>query len=177
MIRRGLTLLSATRFIPRNARPLSLSAVKLSENVDNNFSEEKRDTFSIFKQQDHHSNNAVKNRAYSMNQVQLIGGVTQDPITKISATSNEYCVLKVATNINYKKANGETVVYTDFHDVYVFRGSASFVKNNVKKGHRVFVTGRLSYNQISSPDGFKYDKAGIVADTIQHFGVRLNKEN
>uniref|UniRef100_A0A0N4ZPN9 Single-stranded DNA-binding protein n=1 Tax=Parastrongyloides trichosuri TaxID=131310 RepID=A0A0N4ZPN9_PARTI len=113
-----------------------------------------------------------RNHGFSVNRVELIGGVASDPAVRVTSSNSDFVSLQLATNVSQKKASGDVVEYTDFHEVLVFGKTATFVKDNVKKGHKLYITGRISNGDRVTPSGDKVKRVVIIADVVQFFGVR-----
>ena len=91
----------------------------------------------------------------TLNMVQLMGRVGQDPTT--IGKENQYMKFSLATG------NGRT----DWHNVFVFRSDlVNIVNNNVSKGTRVMVVGSIQYSNFENSEGKKVYYTSIVPDDI-----------
>ena len=64
----------------------------------------------------------------------------------------------------------EVVTKTEWHNVVVFRpGLRDSVYDNLNKGQRVYVDGRLMYGRVEDKMGIVRDTVTIVADDVIRF--------
>lgn len=92
--------------------------------------------------------------AFSLNRVELIGNLGQDPEMKTTPQGTSVCTLRVATTESYKGQDGNWVETTDWHTVTLWDRLAERAAKNLKKGSKVFVEGRLKHRS--------YEKDGIT---------------
>lgn len=111
----------------------------------------------------------------SINSVTLLGRVGGKPELR-GSDAHPVVVFSVATNIRYQKPTSEmssSVTYetkTDWHNVAVFRPYLrDSVLNNVKKGNRIHLTGRILYGHVEDKMGNVRHTTTIVADDIIRF--------
>uniref|UniRef100_A0A0K0CZ86 Single-stranded DNA-binding protein n=1 Tax=Angiostrongylus cantonensis TaxID=6313 RepID=A0A0K0CZ86_ANGCA len=84
--------------------------------------------------------------AFSMNRVEIVGGVASDPVCKVAKNDRSYALLNVITNSRFRLANGEYRDQIERHKITAFGKTAEFVANNIKKGQRVLINARLHYS-------------------------------
>lgn len=71
------------------------------------------------------------------------------------------------TYILNRDSNGEMARCSVWHQVLVLNeGLGRNVYNNLVKGQRALVTGRMSYSQITDQDGKPKQKAQLIADDV-----------
>jgi single-strand DNA-binding protein len=105
--------------------------------------------------------------AFNINRATLIGNAGKD--AEISYTGNGRAVAKfsLATSESWTDKNtGQKEERTDWHNIVAWAWLAEFCNENVKKGKRIFVEGRIqtrSYEQ----DGVKKYMTEIVANDVQ----------
>lgn len=80
----------------------------------------------------------------NLNEVNLIGRVTRDPEKKALPNGTSVCSFSLATNRNWKDANGQKQEATDFHNIVAFAKTADIIAQYVVKGQLLFIKGRLS---------------------------------
>lgn len=100
------------------------------------------------------------------NKVNLMGVVGMDP--KVFG-SDDNCVvaISVATSEKWRDKNtGEPKEKTEWHNIKAFRQQAKFVKDYVKKGHKVDIEGKLVYEHKEDEDGKNHKYAVIYVDRI-----------
>ena len=86
------------------------------------------------------------------NQINLIGNLGADPQLRNTPTGRQVASFNVATNRNYQR-NGEWESDTTWFRINVWGDAAERIATRLRKGHRVFVTGRLSTSQFLREDG------------------------
>lgn len=105
----------------------------------------------------------------SLNQVQLIGFVGDEP--KIIQTRNGKTMASftLATTDREIKRNDGTVIpeRTEWHNITVFGHNATFVQNYVHKGAQMFVQGSIHTRKFDKQDGTKGYITEINADMVQ----------
>lgn len=106
------------------------------------------------------------------NRADVIGNVTRDPEMRTTTSGQKVVTLGVATNEKWKdKASGEMKERSEFHNVVVWGDLAAEVAAHVKKGVRVFVTGRVQTRSWETQDGKKRYTTEIIAETLSLLGV------
>ena len=110
--------------------------------------------------------------ARGINKVILVGNLGQDPDIRYSANDQPFGTLNVATTEQwFSRENNTNEERTQWHRVRVFRGLAEIAERYLKKGHRIYVEGRLetrSYEQ----DGITKYATEIVAREMLMLGGR-----
>ncbi len=111
--------------------------------------------------------------AGTLNRADLIGNVTRDPEMRTTTSGQKVLTLGVATNERWKdKASGENRDRSEFHNVVVWGDLASDVGQWVKKGMRVFVSGRVQTRAWETQAGAKRTTTEVIADSVAMLGVR-----
>lgn len=100
------------------------------------------------------------------NQVQLIGHVGQAPKNVGKDANNPMTVFNMATNENYKDAQGQKVEKTEWHTVVCFSGLAKIVAASVGKGDFVLVNGKLQTRNYEIKEGAKVYVTEIIGESI-----------
>ena len=98
---------------------------------------------------------------FNLNMIQIIGNMTQDPMTKTTPSSQMYCLFSVATNRSYKTKDGKQIDTTQFHNCIAWRKLAEIIAKLGCKGYLVYVEGEVAYNEFDK-DGVKQKKTEIV---------------
>jgi single-strand DNA-binding protein len=81
----------------------------------------------------------------SLNKVQIIGNLGQDPETRYTPSGHQTTTISVATTEKWKdKATGELKEKTEWHRVVFFGRLAEVAVQYLKKGRPVYVEGRLN---------------------------------
>lgn len=106
----------------------------------------------------------------SLNQVQLIGRLGQDPEVKYLPNGDAVCNLSLATSEKWKdKQTGEPKEKTEWHRVVMFGKLAEIAGEYLKKGALVFIQGKLETRQWEK-DGEKRYTTEIRANQMTMLG-------
>lgn len=103
--------------------------------------------------------------SFSINLAIITGNVTRDPELRFTPSGQAVCSFGVATNRSVKKGEQWEDIAT-FHNVVQWGKPAEYTANNVKKGTKVTVTGRIDNRSYDAKDGTKKYISEIVADTV-----------
>ena len=107
----------------------------------------------------------------SINQVTLLGRVGLEPQIR-GTEENPVTTFNLATNsswrnINSRAGDSEWNKRTDWHNVVVCKpGLRELAYNNIVKGSRLHVTGKLMYGEYLDRQGVKRQTTSIVCDDI-----------
>jgi single-strand DNA-binding protein len=101
--------------------------------------------------------------ARSLNQITLIGNVGGD-VDTFGEGDKGGARFSVATSPSWKPDA------TEWHRVICWRKLAEIVAKYVKKGDRVAVVGRMTYNSWEDKDGNKRVTAEVLADEVLMLG-------
>src|SRR3954447_7067025 len=99
---------------------------------------------------------------YTLNRVELIGRVGQDPNMRFTTAGQTVTRLSLATDRPSRP--GETG--TDWHQIVCWDQLAEFAGQHLTKGRLAFVAGRISYRTWEGRDGQRRRAAEIVATEI-----------
>ncbi|KAJ0012636.1 hypothetical protein NQD34_016970 [Periophthalmus magnuspinnatus] len=110
----------------------------------------------------------------SINRVQLLGRVGQDPVMRQVEGRNPVTIFSVATNEMWRSGEGEMnpgsgdiSQKTTWHRVSVFKpGLRDVAYQYVKKGSRVLVEGKLDYGEYVDKNQVRRQATTIIADNI-----------
>jgi len=109
---------------------------------------------------------------HCVNRVDIVGNVTRDPELRTTGTGQQVLTLGVATNDRWKdKSTGEDRERSEFHNVVVWGNLAGEVERYIKKGNRVYVSGRVQTRSWEAQDGTKRYTTEVVADSVLLLGV------
>uniref|UniRef100_F6ZGI9 Single-stranded DNA binding protein 1, mitochondrial n=1 Tax=Xenopus tropicalis TaxID=8364 RepID=F6ZGI9_XENTR len=107
----------------------------------------------------------------SLNKVQLLGRVGQDPVMRQADGKNPVTIFSLATNELWR--SGESEVFqtagdvnqkTTWHRVSVFRpGLRDVAYQHVKKGARLFVEGKIDYGEYTDKNNVRRQATTIIA--------------
>lgn len=108
---------------------------------------------------------------FSINMAIITGNVTRDPELRYTPSGSAVCSFGVATNHSIKRGEQWENIPT-FHNIVVWGKQAEYISNNVKKGMKVSLSGRIDNRQYDAKDGTKKYISEIVADTVVPFTDR-----
>ncbi|HKK19723.1 MAG TPA: single-stranded DNA-binding protein [Opitutales bacterium] len=108
----------------------------------------------------------------SFNKVILLGNLTRDPETRVTANGNTICKLGLATSRVYSTRDGERREETTFVDIDAFGKQAEVITKYMRKGRPLMVEGRLKLDQWETNEGQKRSKLGVVLENFQFIGGR-----
>lgn len=108
----------------------------------------------------------------SFNKVILMGNLTRDPETRVTANGNTICKLGMAVSRVYSTRDGERKEETTFVDIDAFGRQAEVITKYMRKGRPLMVEGRLKLDQWETNDGQKRSKLGVVLENFQFIGSR-----
>ncbi len=101
----------------------------------------------------------------SWNRVELIGNLTRDPELRYTPNGAAVCTFGIATNRTYV-TEGEKKEEVDFHRLVAWNKLAELCNQLLKKGNRVFVSGRLQTRTWEAQDGQSRSVTEIVIEDM-----------
>ena len=102
-----------------------------------------------------------------MNSVQLIGNLARDPEIRFTKTGKAVAMFTVAVSRSYTPAGSqEQRELTDFIPCVAWGNLAETCGNNLSKGSRVFVEGRISVRSYETAEGQKRYVTEVVANFV-----------
>lgn len=105
--------------------------------------------------------------AGSVNKVILIGNLGKDPEVRHLENGAVVANFTLATSETYvDRATGERRENTDWHDIVVWRGLAEVVEKYLKKGHKVYIEGKLKKRSWQDKEGNTRYTTEVVADEM-----------
>lgn len=108
-----------------------------------------------------------------LNRADIIGHVTRDPEMRTTTSGQKVLTLGVATNERWKdKATGEDKERAEYHNVVIWGPLAEEVSLHIKKGNRVYATGRVQTRSWEAKDGSKRYTTEVIADSVLLLGAK-----
>lgn len=105
--------------------------------------------------------------AFSINRATLIGNAGKDAEIRYTGSGKPVANFSVATTDSWTdKATGQKQERTDWHNVVAWNWLAEYCNENVKKGKRVLVEGRIQTRSYDDKDGVKKYVTEIEAATV-----------
>ena len=99
------------------------------------------------------------------NKIILLGRLTADPVCKYTQQGKCVASFTLAVNRPFKGADGKNEA--DFIPVVLWDKTAEVVANNVKKGQRLLVEGRLQIRTYDAQDGSKRWVTEVVGNSVE----------
>lgn len=110
--------------------------------------------------------------ARDLNKVMLIGHLAQDPEIRTTPNGQTVSTFSVATNRQWKDAQGTAQSQTEFHNVVAWRKLADIAHQYLKKGRQVYVEGYLQTRSwVGQQDNVKRYRTEVIADNIIFLGA------
>jgi single-strand DNA-binding protein len=106
------------------------------------------------------------------NKVQLIGNLGNDPEVVTLDSGKKKARFSLATNDNYRNAEGEKVTDTHWHNVVAWNKTAEIVGDYLEKGKEVAVEGRLTTRSYEDSDGVKKYYTEVVINELLLLGSK-----
>ncbi len=102
----------------------------------------------------------------SVNKVTLIGRLGSDPELKYTPGGAAVANFNLATNRTWKDSEGNAVEKTDWHRIVVWRKPAEIIAEYCKKGHRLYIDGRLETRSWDDNNGQKHYMTEVVVENF-----------
>ena len=103
----------------------------------------------------------------SLNKCMIIGNLGRDPEMRYTSTQQAVTQFSVATNRNFRDQQGEWQSETEWFRVVVWGDQGERVAEYLRKGHKVYVEGRLQTRQWEDQSGQKRYTTELVANRVQ----------
>lgn len=137
----------------RFVRPMSISAARFTEdtatkedqNIESLFNGEPSSRPQTETQQQFRRGNRtmawlvffnknVKYLFFSINRIELLGGVADSPSERTTRNGNNYLTFNMFTNVEFRKPDGTTDENVELHNVIVFGNLINYSRKNIQKG-------------------------------------------
>jgi len=102
----------------------------------------------------------------SLNKCMIIGNLGRDPEMRYTPSGQAVTQFTVATNRNYRDAQGEWQSETEWFRVVVWGPQAERTAERLRKGHKVYVEGRIQTRQWEDQQGQKRSTTELVANQV-----------
>lgn len=108
-----------------------------------------------------------------LNNAEVVGNTTKDPEVRTTTNGDQVVSFSVATNERWMdRQSNETKERTEFHNIVVWGDLANEVAQFIKKGNRVYVSGRVQTRSWETPDGQKRTTTELIAENVLLLGVQ-----
>jgi single-strand DNA-binding protein len=102
-----------------------------------------------------------------LNTVGVVGRLTRDPELRYTPAGEAVCGLRVA--VSTRTRNGDDWEdRPNFFDVSVWGRNGEAAAENLRKGRRIGVAGRLAWREWKTEDGSRREAVQIVASSVQY---------
>ncbi len=102
----------------------------------------------------------------SLNKAMIIGNLGRDPEMRYTPSGQAVTQFTVAVNRSHKDQNGEWQEETEWFRIVAWGPLAERTAENLRKGRKVYVEGRLQTRQWEGQDGQKRYTTELVASTV-----------
>ena len=103
--------------------------------------------------------------AFSLNRIMLIGNLGRDAETRFTNNNVSVTNFSLATTHSYKGKDGDWVNETTWHNITGFNLS-DFFKENLKKGKKFYVEGRLTKREYTDKEGIKRYSTDVYVEKL-----------
>ncbi|MDO8550263.1 MAG: single-stranded DNA-binding protein [Ignavibacteria bacterium] len=103
--------------------------------------------------------------AFSLNKIMLIGNLGKDAETRFTTNNLSITNFTIATSNSYKGKDGNWVNETTWHNIVSFSLS-DYMKENLKKGRKFYVEGRISKRDYTDKEGIKRYSTEVISERL-----------
>jgi single-strand DNA-binding protein len=103
--------------------------------------------------------------AFSVNKAILVGNLGQDAEVRTTQSNLEITRFSLATTRSWKNKDGEWQNETTWHNIVAFNLS-DYYKEQLKKGKKFYIEGRISKNEYTDKEGVKRYSSEIIAENL-----------
>ena len=100
-----------------------------------------------------------------MNRIILLGRLVKDPDVKVTTSGKTVCTFTLAVDRPFAGKDGKREA--DFINIQTWNKTAEIVGNNLSKGQRLLVDGRLQIRSYDGKDGQKHYATEVIADRVE----------
>ncbi len=112
----------------------------------------------------------------SLNKVMIIGNLGRDPEMRYTPSGQAVTQFTVAVNRNYKGQDGNWQEETEWFRVVAWAQLGERVAENLRKGMKVYVEGRLQTRQWEDQQGQKRYTTELIANQVTNLDRRPREE-
>ena len=103
--------------------------------------------------------------AFSLNKIMLIGNLGRDAETRFTTNNLSVTNFSIATTRSFKDKDGNWQNETTWHNVTGFNLS-DYYKDNLKKGKKFYIEGRISKRDYNDKDGNKRTSTDVIVEKL-----------
>ena len=112
----------------------------------------------------------------SLNKCMIIGNLGRDPEMRYTPNGQAVTQFTVATNRRWKGQNEEWQEETEWFRVVVWAQQAERAAERLRKGHKVYIEGRIQTRQWEDQSGQKRYTTELIANTVTSLERREREE-
>jgi single-strand DNA-binding protein len=112
----------------------------------------------------------------SLNKCMIIGNLGRDPEMRYTPSGQAVTQFSVATNRNYRDPQGEWQSETEWFRVVVWAEQGERAAENLRKGNKVYVEGRLQTRQWEDQSGSKRYTTELIANRVSSLERRERED-
>ena len=112
----------------------------------------------------------------SLNKCMIIGNLGRDPEMRYTPSGQAVTQFTVATNRNYKDQQGEWQKETEWFRVVVWAQQAERAAEQLRKGNKVYIEGRIQTRQWEDQSGQKRYTTELIANQVTSLERRERDE-
>src|SRR3990167_50730 len=101
-----------------------------------------------------------------LNKAMIIGRLTRDPEVRTIPSGQNVASFSVATNLVWSDGSGQKQERVEYHNIVAWRKLADICAQYLKKGHKVYIEGRLQTHSWDDQSGSKKYRTEIIADNM-----------
>ncbi len=101
-----------------------------------------------------------------LNKTMLIGRLTRDPDARVTTQGQNVSSFSVATNYVWKDAQGQKQEKPEYHNVVAWARLAEICNQYLKKGHKIYIEGRLQTRSWQDTSGNTRYRTEIIAENM-----------
>jgi single-strand DNA-binding protein len=113
----------------------------------------------------------------SVNKCMIIGNLGRDPEMRYTPSGQAVTQFTVATNRNYRDQQGEWQKETEWFRVVVWGQQGERAAENLRKGNKVYVEGRIQTRQWEDQTGQKRYTTELIANQVTSLERRERDES
>lgn len=110
-----------------------------------------------------------------LNKVLLIGHLGRDPEMRYTPSGRPVTSFSLATSRNWTTAEGERRSETEWFNIVAWGSLAEICSQYLKKGHQIYIEGRLQTRRWEDEEGNKRSATEVVAREMIMLGERREK--
>ena len=103
--------------------------------------------------------------AFSLNKIMLIGNLGRDAETRFTTNNLSVTNFSIATTRSFKDKEGNWQNETTWHNLTGFNLS-DYYKDNLKKGKKFYIEGRISKRDYNDKDGNKRTSTDVIVEKL-----------